>query len=83
MKNAGQYWEKGCSSVTAVKFVHEYSMKLADGELLALGAYQVSGRKAYVYIPYMESAPQSNPTITSKAQREYYGIGETMIAFGH
>lgn len=30
----------------------------------------------------MESAPQSNPTLTTSARREYYGIGEVMIAFG-
>lgn len=62
--------------------VDRFAMKLKSGELLALGAYQVSGRKAYAYILYVESAPQSNPTITSSAQREYYGIGAAMIAFG-
>lgn len=50
--------------------------------MLALGAYQISGRKAYVYILYVESAPQSKPTLTTSARREYYGIGEVMIAFG-
>lgn len=50
--------------------------------MLAPGAYQISGRKAYVYILYVESAPQSNPTLTTSARREYYGIGEVMIAFG-
>ena len=48
--------------------------------MIALGAYRVMGRKAYVYILYLESAPASNPTLTAK--REYYGIGEVMIAFG-
>ena len=50
--------------------------------MLAPGAYQISGRKAYVYILYVESAPQSNPTLTTSARREYYGISEVMIAFG-
>lgn len=59
--------------------VDKFALKLENGELLALGAYQISGRKAYVYI---ESAPQSNPTLTTSARREYYGIGEVMIAFG-
>lgn len=62
--------------------VAKFAMKLDDGELLALGAYQISGHKAYVYILYVESAPSSNPTITASSKREYYGIGETMIAFG-
>lgn len=57
-------------------------MKLPNGELIALGAYQISGRKAYVYILYVESAPNSNPTMTPSKQRAYYGIGEAMIAFG-
>lgn len=62
--------------------VDKFAMKLQNGELLALGAYQISGRKAYVYILYVESAPPSNPTMTPSASREYYGIGEAMIAFG-
>lgn len=72
-------WESEYLSGAAVD---KFAMKLENGELLALGAYQVSGRKAYVYILYVESAPQSNPTITPKVRREYYGIGEAMIAFG-
>lgn len=72
-------WE---SEYLADPAVDKFAMKLADGKLLVLGAYQVSGRKAYVYILYVESAPQSDPAMTPKAQREYYGIGETMIAFG-
>ena len=62
--------------------VDKYALKLENGELVALGAYQVSGRKAYVYILYLESAPASNPTITPSTHRKYYGIGEVMIAFG-
>lgn len=72
-------WE---SDYLANPNVDKFAMKLSTGELIALGAYQISGRKAYVYILYVESAPQSNPTITSPMQREYYGIGEAMIAFG-
>ena len=62
--------------------VDKFALKLEDGELIALGAYQVSGRKAYVYILYVESAPASNPTITTSTRRKYYGIGEVMIAYG-
>lgn len=62
--------------------VDKFALKLENGELIALGAYQVSGRKAYVYILYVESAPSSNPTLTASTQRKYYGIGEVMIAFG-
>ena len=62
--------------------VEKYAMKTLDGELIALGAYQIAGRKAYVYILYAESAPHSNPTIDSKQKRKYYGIGAALIAFG-
>lgn len=72
-------WESGY--LTAPN-IDKFAMKLSDGELLALGAYQIAGNKAYVYILYLESAPQSNPTITAAGQRKFYGIGEAMIAFG-
>lgn len=62
--------------------VEKYAMKAPDGELIALGAYQITGRKAYVYIIYAESAPHSNPTMESKHVRKYYGIGAALIAFG-
>ena len=57
-------------------------MKTDDGELVALAAYQISGRKAYVYILYAESAPANNPVLTRKAERKYCGIGAALIAFG-
>lgn len=62
--------------------VQKYAMKTAEGELVALAAYQISGRKAYVYILYAESAPASNPVLTAKAERKYSGIGAALIAFG-
>lgn len=62
--------------------VEKYAMKTLGGELIALGAYQIAGRKAYVYILYAESAPHSNPTMVRKEQRKYYGIGAALIAFG-
>lgn len=62
--------------------VAKFAMKASSGELLALAAYQISGRKAYVYIVYVESAPVSNPTLTVSGSRKYYGIGEALIAFG-
>lgn len=62
--------------------VSKYAMKAPDGELIALVAYQISGRKAYIYILYAESAPHSNPTIAEKNERKYGGIGAALIAFG-
>lgn len=62
--------------------VKKFSLKTEDDELIALGACQVFSSHAYVYILYLESAPHSNPTITTRKTRKYYGIGEVMIAFG-
>ena len=62
--------------------VEKYALHTQQGKLVALGAYKVVGRSAFVYIVYLESAPQSNPTLTRKERREYYGIGEVMLAFG-
>lgn len=62
--------------------VEKYAMKGPSGELIALGAYQISGRSAYVYIVYAESAPHSNPTLAGNFGRKYYGIGAALIAFG-
>lgn len=61
--------------------VEKYAVKSGEGDLIALGAYQIRGRRAYVYILYAESAPHSNPTICGK-RRRYYGIGELLIAYG-
>ena len=49
--------------------VDKFAMKLKNGELLALGAYQISGRKAYVYILYLESAhPATRRSLNLKAE---------------
>lgn len=70
------------SEFLAAPMVDKYAVKAADGELIALGAYQIRGHSAYVYIIYAESAPPSNPTIKTKESRKYYGIGELLIAYG-
>lgn len=62
--------------------VEKYAVKSADGDLIALAAYQIRGRSAYVYILYAESAPHSNPTMNPKENRKCYGIGELLIAYG-
>jgi len=62
--------------------VEKYAVKSEEGELIALGAYQIRGSSAYVQILYMESAPHSNPTMAHKTKRKYYGIGALLIAYG-
>lgn len=70
------------SEYLAAPSVDKYAVKSMGGELIALAAYQIRGRKAYVYILYAESAPHSNPTMHPREMRKYYGIGELLIAYG-
>ena len=70
------------SEFLAASTVDKYAVKAADGELIALEAYQIRGHSAYVYILYAESAPHSNPTVNARDSRKYFGIGELLIAYG-
>ena len=58
----------------------KYVAKTEDGEIIALGAYRVREGSVAVYIAYIESQPESNPTLTKR--KKYRGIGKAMIAFG-
>lgn len=58
----------------------KYVAKTKEGEIVALGAYRVREGSVAVYIAYIESQPESNPTLTR--QKKYQGIGKAMIAFG-
>ena len=58
----------------------KYVAKTETGEIIALGAYRVREGSVAVYIAYMESQPESNPTLTK--HKKYRGIGKAMIAFG-
>lgn len=59
----------------------KYAVQAADGELIALGMYEVLENALVVRVVYMESQPESNPTLTEE-KRKYYGIGKLMIAYG-
>ena len=58
----------------------KYAAKTEDGEIIALGAYRVRKGSVAVYIAYIESQPESNPTLVE--HKKYSGIGKAMIAFG-
>ena len=58
----------------------KYAAKTEDGEIIALGAYRVREGSVAVYIAYIESQPESNPTFVK--HKKYSGIGKAMIAFG-
>ena len=60
--------------------LEKYAAKTEDGEIVALGAYRETPESMFVYIEYIESHPDSNPTLVS--HRKYVDIGRMMIAFG-
>ena len=57
-----------------------YALKTQAGELIALGAYEISEDVVAVHIVYMESRPESNPTLCEHPK--YQGIGRALIAYG-
>ncbi len=50
--------------------------------LVALGAYEVLDELLVVHIIYVEAQPESNPTMTTRSERKYTGIGRLLIAYG-
>ena len=60
--------------------LEKYTAKTESGEIVALGAYRETESSMFVYIEYVESHPESNPTLTT--ERKYLDIGRMMIAFG-
>ncbi len=61
--------------------LEKYALNVTEtGELIGLGAYRDMPEGLLVYVEYIESAPDSNPTMTGK--KKYVGIGAAMLAFG-
>ena len=60
--------------------LEKYTAKTESDEIVALGAYRETESSMFVYIEYIESHPESNPTLTT--ERKYLDIGRMMIAFG-
>ena len=58
----------------------KYAAKV-NGELIALGAYEVLAHSLVVHIVYMEAHPESNPTMDG-GEPAYRGIGRLMVAYG-
>lgn len=56
-------------------------MRTKDDELVALGAYEILPSSIIVHIIYLESHPESNPTIAGE-NRKYRGIGKVLVSFG-
>ncbi len=61
--------------------LEKYALEItASKELVGLGAYRNMPDGLLVYIDYIESAPQSNPTIVRS--KRYLGIGAALLAYG-
>lgn len=60
--------------------LEKYAAKV-NGELIALGAYEILEHSLVVHIAYMEAHPGSNPTMDGGLPK-YTGIGRMMIAYG-
>lgn len=66
--------------IQAGKF-EKYALKAKAGELVALAAYEILENDVMVHITYIESQPESNPTIVGHSKK-YLGIGRVLIAYG-
>lgn len=53
----------------------KYALKTSNGELVALAAYEILENDVMVHIIYIESQPESNPTIVGHSKK-YQGIAE-------
>ncbi len=59
----------------------KYALEIKETkELVGLGAYRSVPEGLLVYVEYIESAPNSNPTISE--EKRYLGIGAVLLAFG-
>ncbi len=58
-------WQSNWTNEELEEF-EKYSLKTEDGELVALGAYEILQKKVCVHIVYIESQPESNPTMTQE-----------------
>ncbi len=46
----------------------KYALKTSNGELVALAAYEILENDVMVHITYIESQPESNPTIVGHSK---------------
>ena len=58
----------------------KYALKTGNGELVALAAYEILENDVMVHITYIESQPESNPTIVGHSKK-YQGIGRAVSFF--
>lgn len=61
--------------------IHDlYALKTGEGELVALGAYEVREGNLGVHIVYMESQAENDPTLAETPKDR--GVGRALVAYG-
>ncbi len=78
---SGQPWQSPWTSpyIADPRYM-KYAVKTEAEELIALAAYEVIESFIAIHIVYLESQPESNPTMTQT--KKYAGIGKVLIAYG-
>lgn len=81
-KTISEHWQTNWqSSFIQSDELEKYALVIeGTKELVGLGAYRDMPEGVLVYVEYIESAPNSNPTMTES--RAYLGIGAALLAFG-
>ena len=77
-------WDRGDVDTLNSYFgytIHNLRGKPTNSELVALAAYEILENDVMVHITYIESQPESNPTIVGHSKK-YQGIGRVLIAYG-
>ncbi len=76
-----EHWQTSWNSdFLSTARLERYAVRRND-ELLALAAYEILEEELIVHIVYMESRPDSNPTLDS-GKPKYTGIGQLLVAYG-
>ena len=79
-QTASAGWQTSWNTRAARQFPNRVALKTETDELLGLMSYAADEKFMAVEVVYLESQPESNPTLTK--QKKYQGIGKAMIAFG-
>ena len=73
-------WQTSWMSAYIQKDAFEkYALKTTDGELVALAAYEILENDVMVHITYIESQPESNPTIVGHLKQRFRSWQNTMF----
>lgn len=82
VKTVKDHWQTSwMSEYLQDEALEKYALEIViTGELIGLGAYRNMPEGVLVYVEYIESAPESNPTLSQT--RKYLGIGAALLAYG-